>query len=89
MNVVDEIYELIKKDNSSDTFFNNIDLFQDFFNHYMSIQHNGPKVIDIYHYLLSINIGEEHYTMPYLNSKIMEDFNYYIRHVTQYYRRIL
>ena len=84
MNVVDEIYELIKKDNSSDTFFNNIDLFQDFFYHYMSIQHNGPKVIDIYHYLLSINIGEEHYTMPYLNSKIMEDFNYYIRHVTQY-----
>ena len=49
----------------------------------MSIKYYGIKIIAIYKYLLSLNIDEYHETMPYINSKIIEDFNKYEIEVTQ------
>ena len=83
MNTVDKIYELISKDNTINTFNNNLELFQEFYYHNMMIRYNGAKVIEIYKYLLSLNISEYHETMPYINSKIFEDFNNYELLVTQ------
>lgn len=83
MNVVDKIYELINKDNSINTFNDNLDLFQEFYYHNMMIRYNGPKVIEIYKYLLSLNISEDHEKFPYINSKILEDFNRYELIITQ------
>ena len=83
MNTIDRIYELIKNDNSINTFNNNQELFQDFYYHNMSIQYNGFKVIEIYKYLLSIHIDEYNEIMPYINSKIFEDFNHYEINLTQ------
>lgn len=83
MNIVDKIYNLILEDGSAETFNKNPELFQEFYYHHMSIQYNGEKVISIYKYLLSLNIDEEHETMPFINSKIFEDFNRYEKTVTQ------
>ena len=83
MNTVDKIYELIKKNNTKKTFNDNLELFQNFYYHNMSIKYNGEKVIEIYKYLLSLKIDENHETMPYINSKIFEDFNRYEMEVTQ------
>ena len=77
MNTVEKLYELIKKDNSINTLNNNKDLFLDFVYHYMSIQYNGLKVIDIYKYILSLNLADDNEFLPYINSKIMDDFNNY------------
>ena len=83
MDIVDKIYNLILKDGSEETFNKHPELFQEFYYHHMSIQTGGSKVISIYKYLLSLNIDEEHETMPFINSKIFEDFNRYEQYVTQ------
>ena len=90
MNTVDKIYELIRENNTINTFNNNLDLFQNFYYHNMSIKYNGLKVIEIYKYLLSLNISENHETMPYINSKIFDDFNKYELDITQQvYKKML
>ena len=85
MNTVEKLYELIKKDNSINTLKNNKDLFLDFVYHYMSIQYNGLKVIDIYKYILSLNLADDNEFLPYINSKIMDDFNNYEHHYENVY----
>ena len=76
-NVVDKIYELIKNDNSINALYNNKDLFLIFYYHSMSIRYNGSKVIEIYKYLLSLNLDDDNDFLPYINSKIIDDFNKY------------
>ena len=81
MDIVDRLYELIKSDNSSRVFDENIDLFREFYNSYMHIAfyENDPiaieRTIAIYKYLLSLNITEDHETMPFVNYNIIEDLN--------------
>lgn len=83
MNIVEKLYKIIKSDNTRNSFDNNQELFQEFFYHNMSIQFYGEKVIEIYKYLLSLNLSEDLETMPYINSNIIEDFNRYIGFLTQ------
>ena len=80
---VDSIYELIKQDSSRKVFDENKDLFQEFYDHDMMARYNGYKVIEIYKYLLSLNLEDDNELFPYINSKIMEDFNHYEMHITQ------
>ncbi|MBQ9318124.1 MAG: hypothetical protein IJR82_00630 [Bacilli bacterium] len=80
---VDTIYELIEKDYSKKTLDNNIDLFLDFYRHDMMAWYNGYKVIEIYKYLLSLNLEDDNEIFPYINSRIMQDFNDYEIGVTQ------
>lgn len=82
MNTIDTIYEFIKKDNSINTLNNNEELFLDFYYHYMNIQYNGLKVMEIYKYILSLNLSDDNQNLPYINSKIMDDFNHYIMKIT-------
>ncbi len=80
METIDILDKLIKSDNSPLTFQNNKELFSKFFLHDMSIRYGGKKVMNIYNYLLSLNLPEDlHYV--YLN--IFNDFNYYEQYVTQ------
>ena len=80
METIDILDKLIKSDNSSTTFQNNKELFSQFFLHDMSIRYGSKKVMNIYQYLLSLNLPEDlHYV--YLN--IFNDFNYYEQYVTQ------
>lgn len=80
MKTIDILDKLIKSDNSPLTFQNNKELFSQFFLHDMSIRYGGKKVMNIYNYLLSLNLPEDlHYV--YLN--IFNDFNYYEQYVTQ------
>ena len=80
METIDILDKLIKSDNSPLTFQNNKELFSQFFLHDMSIRYGGKKVMNIYNYLLSLNLPEDlHYV--YLN--IFNDFNYYEQYVTQ------
>lgn len=80
METIDILDKLIKSDNSPLTFQNNKELFSEFFLHDMSIRYGGKKVMNIYNYLLSLNLPEDlHYV--YLN--IFNDFNYYEQYVTQ------
>lgn len=83
MDCVKQLYELIQKDRTKNTFINHQELFQEFYYHYMSIRYYGVEVLDIYRYLLSLHISEDHETMPYINSNIIEDFNRYISYMTQ------
>ena len=80
METIDILDKLIKSDNSPTTFQNNKELFSQFFLHDMSIRYGSKKVMNIYQYLLSLNLPEDlHYV--YLN--IFNDFNYYEQYVTQ------
>lgn len=80
METIDILDKLIKSDNSPLTFQNNKELFSQFFLHDMSIRYGVKKVMNIYNYLLSLNLPEDlHYV--YLN--IFNDFNYYEQYVTQ------
>jgi hypothetical protein len=84
MSNIEQIYELIKNDNSIKTLENNEELFKEFYYHNMQIGYYGIKVIEIYKYLLSLNLDEENEKYPYINSKIIEDFNNYEQKVTQW-----
>lgn len=44
---------------------------------------NGYKVIEIYKYLLSLNLEDDNEIFPYINSRIMKDFNDYEIDITQ------
>lgn len=83
MNVVDEIYLLIKNDKSRLTLDNNIDYFQKFYYSSMSIN-NDYRVIEIFKYLLSLDLTDDFEPMPYLISKIFKSFNDYEMMLTQY-----
>lgn len=83
MEVVDAVYDLLKNDNSVDTIRNNFDLFQTFYFRYMNMKYNGPHVIDIYKYLISLDLTEFEDELPYLASNIFEDFNRHIIDITQ------
>ena len=83
MDNIKQIYELIKKDNSIKTLENNEELFEEFYYHNMQIEYYGIKVIEIYKYLLSLNLDDENEKYPYINSKIIEDFNNYEQRVTE------
>lgn len=83
MNVVDEIYLLIKNDKSRHTLDNNIDYFQKFYYSSMSIN-NDYRVIKIFKYLLSLDLTDDFEPMPYLISKIFKSFNDYEMMLTQY-----
>ena len=83
MNVVDEIYLLIKNDKSRHTLDNNIDYFQKFYYSSMSIN-NDCRVIEIFKYLLSLDLTDDFEPMPYLISKIFKSFNDYEMMLTQY-----
>ena len=83
MNVVDEIYLLIKNDKSRHTLDNNIDYFQKFYYSSMSIN-NDYRVIEIFKYLLSLDLTDDFEPMPYLISKIFKSFNDYEMMLTQY-----
>ena len=83
MNVIDEIYLLIKNDKSRHTLDNNIDYFQKFYYSSMSIN-NDYRVIEIFKYLLSLDLTDDFEPMPYLISKIFKSFNDYEMMLTQY-----
>lgn len=83
MNLVDEIYLLIKNDKSRHTLDNNIDYFQKFYYSSMSIN-NDYRVIEIFKYLLSLDLTDDFEPMPYLISKIFKSFNDYEMMLTQY-----
>lgn len=83
MNIVDKLYDLIKKDNSINTLNTNKDLFIKFYYNFMNIEYYGFKVIDIYKYLLSLNLDDNNELLPYINSKIIADFNKYEQFITQ------
>ena len=83
MNVVDEIYLLIKNDKSRHTLDNNIVIFQKFYYSSMSIN-NDYRVIEIFKYLLSLDLTDDFEPMPYLISKIFKSFNDYEMMLTQY-----
>ncbi len=83
MNVVDEIYLLLKNDKSRHTLDNNIDCFQKFYYSSMSIN-NDYRVIEIFKYLLSLDLADNFEPMPYLISKIFKSFNDYEMMLTQY-----
>ena len=83
MNVVDEIYLLIKNDKSRHTLDNNIDYFQKFYYSSMCIN-NDYRVIEIFKYLLSLDLTDDFEPMPYLISKIFKSFNDYEMMLTQY-----
>ena len=83
MNLVDEIYLLIKNDKSRHTLDNNIDCFQKFYYSSMSIN-NDYRVIEIFKYLLSLDLTDDFEPMPYLISKIFKSFNDYEMMLTQY-----
>ena len=83
MSTVSNIYNLIKNDNSMNTFNNNQELFLDFYYHNLDLIYGEPNVIDIFKYILSLNIEEENEEFPYINSKIFEAFNKYEQFVTQ------
>ena len=83
MNVIDEIYLLIKNDKSRHTLDNNIDCFQKFYYSSMSIN-NDYRVIEIFKYLLSLDLTDDFEPMPYLISKIFKSFNDYEMMLTQY-----
>ena len=83
MNVVDEIYLLIKNDKSRHTLDNNIDYFQKFYYTSMCIN-NDNRVIEIFKYLLSLDLTDDFEPMPYLISKIFKSFNDYEMMLTQY-----
>ena len=80
---VDTIYELIKQDYSKKTLDNNVELFQEFCRNDMMAIFNGFKVIEIYKYLLSLNLEDDNELLPYVNSTIMSDFNRYEINITQ------
>lgn len=62
METIDILDKLIKSDNSPMTFQNNKELFSQFFLHDMSIRYGGKKVMNIYQYLLSLNLPKDlHY----------------------------
>lgn len=81
MDIVDTLYELIRKDSSIKTFEENKELFQRFFFSGMSIKYEGPKVKDIMLYLLKVNPDE--YDFPLLKSSVFDAFYMYEQHVTQ------
>lgn len=83
MNVVDEIYLLIKNDKSRHTLDNNIAIFQKFYYSSMSIN-NDYRVIEIFKFLLSLDLTDDCEPMPYLISKIFKSFNDYEMMLTQY-----
>ena len=83
MNVVDEIYLLIKNDKSRHTLDNNIVIFQKFYYSSMCIN-NDYRVIEIFKYLLSLDLTDDFEPMPYLISKIFKSFNDYEMMLTQY-----
>ena len=83
MNVVDEIYLLIKNDKSRHTLDNNIVIFQKFYYSSMSIN-NDYRVIEIFKFLLSLDLTDDFEPMPYLISKIFKSFNDYEMMLTQY-----
>ena len=39
--------------------------------------------IEIYKYVLSLNLADDNEDYPYINSKIIDDFNKYINYITQ------
>ena len=82
MEIVEKIYKLIIEDNSIKTLNNNKDLFLDFYYHHMHIQYDGLKVLEIYKYVLSLNLADDNEDYPYINSKIIDDFNKYINYIT-------
>ena len=59
MNTVDEIYELIKKDNSQNTLNNNVDLFIRFYYQEMSMYYGSYKVKEIYKYVESLDFKDD------------------------------
>ena len=83
MSTVSSIYELIQKDNSINTFNNNKELFLQFYYHDIDLIYGEPNVIDIFKYILSLNLNDENEEFPYINSKIFESFNKYEQMVTQ------
>ena len=83
MDIIETIYKLIKQDSSINTFNDNKELFKSLYYGNPSIYFDGDKVIDIYRYILSLNIDEYDEDFPYFNSRIYEDFNRYIMYVTQ------
>lgn len=72
----DEIFNLISKDNSINTFNNNIELFQNFYFNIPYIKLN-TKVIEIFKYLLKLNINDD-YNFPTLYNNIGKKINDYI-----------
>lgn len=80
---VDNIYNLIKQDTTRKVFDENQELFKEFFYHDMIASFNGFKVIEIYKYLLSLNLEDDNELLPYINSKIIDDFNHYEQNITQ------
>ncbi len=83
MGTIDKIYELILKDNSINTFNNNEELFKHFFYHDMDLIYGDSKVMDIFKYILSLNLDDENEDYPYINSRIFNAFNIYEQKVTQ------
>ena len=83
MDYVDKLYDLIKKDNSPSTFYNNKELFLQLYYHNIDFVYGGPKVMDISKYILELNLDDENEEFPYINSKIFSAFNRYEQNITQ------
>ena len=85
MQQIDKIFELISNDNSINTFNNNIELFQKFYFEIPYINLN-TKVIEIFKYLLKINIHDD-YNFPNLYNNIGKKINDYINTIAFNFHR--
>lgn len=73
MEYVDEIYELIQKDNSMETYKNNSEIFLSFYLSMRSITKFDSKLIDIFKYLIQIEDDDD---LPYA-SEASSVFSYF------------
>jgi len=83
MNEISEIYNLIKNDNSKSTFENNKELFLSFYRNDYHLMYSDYKLMDIYKYILSLDLDEYDEDFPYFKSKIIQDINKYEQYITQ------
>lgn len=78
--IVEKIYNLIKEDSSPNTFYNNLDLFEYFYRHEMNLLYGNKKILDIYKYLVTIDVDVERF--PTLKYHIFTDFERYAQMYT-------
>ena len=84
MDKVSKLVSLIEKDHSKKTLDDNLELFQEFYYSSMSISLDGPGVMTIFKYLLSLDLTDDFEPRPYLISKIFKSFNDYEMMLTKY-----
>ncbi len=51
MDTTSKIYEIIKQDNSANTFYNNQKLFKEFYYHDIYLIYHDTKMMDIFKYV--------------------------------------